>query len=37
MGALQAEKMTRVELEFPQKRIDDVTKILASKLRTLVP
>jgi V/A-type H+-transporting ATPase subunit I len=30
MGALQAEKMTRVELEFPQKRIDDVTKILAS-------
>lgn len=30
MSVLQAEKMTRVEIEFPQKRLDDVTKILAS-------
>ncbi|MEA4812399.1 MAG: V-type ATPase 116kDa subunit family protein [Anaerolineaceae bacterium] len=30
MGALQAEKMTRVEIEFPQKRLDEVTRILAS-------
>jgi V/A-type H+-transporting ATPase subunit I len=30
MSVLEAEKMTRVEIEFPQKRLDDVTKVLAS-------